>query len=175
MDRFRVRWIDSVHTGDDFEQILQFLEVGRDEGPLILVPQQTSHRPRFDAKQNYQAVVFENPDWLGAHLAEHRHDLNHQIWLGISEAVPREKRDLATAALWHFAKLLNDLAGSNKKRKKTMGTAEGVEAAKPFNYQAIEQAPISSFNAVLEQTGEAFVEVAAAHRDLPSSILISRA
>ena len=72
MDKFRIRWVDSVHTCDDFELILQALEVGRDEGPIILVPRRTARRLGTKAGADYQALVFENPDWLGAHLVEYR-------------------------------------------------------------------------------------------------------
>ena len=59
MDKFRIRWVDSMHTGDNFELILQALEVGRDEGPIILVPRRAARRLGTKAGADYQALVFE--------------------------------------------------------------------------------------------------------------------
>jgi hypothetical protein len=172
MDNFSIRWVGTVHTGDDFELILQTLEAGRDEGPLILAPRASFRTPSSDTNRNYRSLVFENPDWLGAHLAEHRNDLNHEIWLGICQEVPREKRDLATAALWHFAVLLDDLAKRNKRRPRPARAAAIEENLKPLDYGTVGTAPISSFKAVLSHSGEAFDDVAAAHGALPPTILI---
>jgi len=171
MDNFSIRWVGTVHTGDDFELILQTLEAGRDEGPLILVPRASFRTPSSGTNRNYRSLVFENPDWLGAHLAEHREDLNHEFWLGICQEVPHGKRDLAAAALWHFAALLNDLVKRSTRRPRPARAAANKERA-PMDYGAIETAPISSFRAILNHTGDAFDDLALAHGALPPSILI---
>lgn len=176
MDKFHIRWMDSVHTGDNFELILQTLEVGRDEGPIILVPQRAASKPGFQAGSDYQALVFDNPDWLGAHLMEHQDELNHEIWLGICENVPREKRQSATGALWHFAKLLNKLRGAKqKKRSRSARASSSPENSVPLTYGAVKESPIESFDALIEQSGEAFESLAADYKNLPESVLISRA
>ncbi len=175
LEKFKIRWVDSLHTGDDFELILQTLEVGRDEGPIILVPQRAGRKPGFQTGSDYQALVFDNPDWLGAHLMEHQDELNHEIWLGICENVPREKRQIATGALWHFAKLLNKLGGGKRKRSRSARASSSPENSVPLTYKAVKESPIESFDALIEQSGEAFESLAADYKNLPESILISRA
>ncbi|GEO00582.1 hypothetical protein NSE01_24140 [Novosphingobium sediminis] len=171
MDKFRIRWVDSMHTGDDFELILQALEVGLDEGPIISVPRQAARRLGTKVGADYQALVFDNPDWLGAHLMEHRDQLDQEIWLGVCEDVPRDRRQNATAALWHFAKLINELAGRNRKLPRPARAASSA----PLVYGAVEESPTESVEAVLEQSGEAFESMASEYKDFPASILISRA
>lgn len=169
MDKFRIRWVDLMHTGDDFELILQALEVGRDEGPIILVPQRTARRLGTKAGADYQALVFENPDWLGAHLVEYRNQLDQEIWLGVCEGVPREKRQDATVALWHYAKLINELAGRKRPRPGRAGSLA------PLVYGAVEEPPAECVEAFLEQSGEAFETMALEYKNIPATILISRA
>lgn len=171
MDKFRIRWVDLMHTGDDFELILQALEVGRDEGPIILVPRRTARRLGPQVGADYQALVFDNPDWLGAHLIEHRDQLDHEIWLGVCEDVPREKRRNATGALWHFAKLINELAG----RKPKVPRPARAALSTSFVYGAVKEPPTEHVEAFLEQSGDAFESLATEHRNLPTSVLISRA
>ncbi|WP_168727534.1 MULTISPECIES: hypothetical protein [Sphingomonas] len=171
MDKFRIRWVDSVHTCDDFELILQALEVGRDEGPIILVPRRTARRLGTKAGADYQALVFENPDWLGAHLVEYRDQLDHEIWLGVCEGVPREKRQNATVALWHYAKLINELAGRHRKLPRPARAASSA----PLVYGAIKEPPTECVEAFLEQFGDAFESMAAEYKNFPANILISRA
>lgn len=171
MDKFRIRWVDSMHTGDDFERILQALEVGRDEGPIILVPRRTVLRLGPQAGADYQALVFDNPDWLGAHLIEHRDQLDHEIWLGVCEDVPREKRQNATGALWHFAKLINEFAGRNRKLPRPARAAPSASLV----YGAVKEPPTECVEAFLEQSGDAFESLAAEHKSFPASVLISRA
>ena len=171
MDKFRIRWVDSMHTGDDFELILQALEVGRDEGPIILVPRRTARRLGTQAGADYQALVFENPDWLGAHLIEHRDQLDHEIWLGVCEDVAREKAQNATGALWHFARLVDELAGRNRKLSRPAKAA----ASASLVYGAVKEPPTECVEAFLEQSGDAFESLAAEYRSFPASVLISRA
>lgn len=171
MDKFRIRWVDSMHTRDDFELILQALEVGRDEGPIILVPQRTARRLGTKAGADYQALVFENPDWLGAHLVEYRDQLDQEIWLGVCEDVPRDRRQNATGALWHFAKLINELGGRNRKLPRPARAA----SSEPLMYGAVKAPPTESVEAFLEQSGDAFESLAAEYKNLPASVLISRA
>lgn len=175
MDKFKIRWVDSFHTGDYFEHILQALEVGRDEGPIILVPQRAARKLGSQARSNYQALVFENPDWLEAHLMEHQTELDHEIWLGICENVPREKRQSATGALWHFAKLLDELGGRNRKHPRSARAISSSENSSSLTYGAVKAPPIESFNAFLEQSGDAFESLAAEYKNFPASVLISRA
>lgn len=171
MDKFRIRWVDSMHTGDDFELILQALEVGRDEGPIILVPRRTARRLGTQAGADYQALVFENPDWLGAHLIEHRDQLDHEIWLGVCEDVPREKAQNAKGALWHFARLVDELAGRNRKLSRPAKAA----ASASLVYGAVKEPPTECVEAFLEQSGDAFESLAAEYKSFPASVLISRA
>lgn len=171
MDTFRIRWVDSMHTADDFELILQALEVGRDEGPIILVPRRTARRLGPQAGADYQALVFDNPDWLGAHLIEHREQLDHEIWLGVCEDVPREKRQNATGALWHFAKLIDELSGRNRKLPRPARAA----ASASLVYGAVKEPATECVEAFLEQSGDAFESLAAEYESLPASVLISRA
>lgn len=170
MDKFQLRWIDSLHTGDDFEIILQALEVGRDEGPIILVPGTASRKSASQMRSDYHALVFDNPDWLGAHLAEHQDELSHEIWLGICENVPREKRQIATGALLQFAKLLNEL----RVRKSKPRRSARALSREPLTCGSVKEPPIESFDVLLEQSGEVFEEIAAEFKNLPASILISR-
>ena len=170
MDKFRIRWVDSVHTCDDFELILQALEVGLDEGPIISVPRRAARRLGTKAGADYQALVFENPDWLGAHLVEYRDQLNHEIWLGVCEGVPRERRQDATVALWHYAKLINELAGWNRKLPRP-GRAGSLA---PLVYGAVKEPPAEFVEAFLEQSGDAFESMAAEYKNFPANILISR-
>ena len=175
MDTFKIRWVGSVHTGDDFGLILQALDVGHDEGPIILVPQRTSGKIGSKLGSFYQALVFDNPDWLGAHLVEHQDELSHEIWLGICENVPQEKRQNATGALWHFAKLLNKLGGKDRKPSRSARTISSPENCVSLTYGAVKEAPIERFDAFIVQSGDAFESLAADYKNLPASVMISRA
>lgn len=175
LDKFKIRWVDSVHTGDDFELILQTIEMGRDEGPIILVPRRSARKPGSQKGADYQALVFDNPDWLDAHFMEHQDELNHEIWLGICENVPREKRPNATGALLYFANLLNELGGRNRKSPRSVKAISSSENLISLTYGAVKESPIESFDALIEQSGEAFESLAADYKNLPKSILISRA
>ncbi|MBO9380884.1 hypothetical protein GG804_29475 [Sphingomonas histidinilytica] len=175
MDSFTIRWMESMHTGDDFSFINQTLEAGLDEGPLILAPQKARRTPPSGMQQDYRALVFVNPDWLAAHLVEHQEELSHEFWLGICQDVPRERRETAESALWHFAKLLDDLSGRNRKRPRPAKAALSNENSRPLTYGSVTDPTISNFEAVLEQVGDGFDAVALAHKSLPARILISRA
>ncbi|QHD69732.1 hypothetical protein GS397_23640 [Sphingobium yanoikuyae] len=172
LEKIKVRWVDTMHTGDDFDLILQALEVGLDEGPLMLVPRR--RRPAPQAEASYHAQVFENPDWLRAHFSEHESELNHEFWIGICENLDCQRRDTATAALWHFCRLTDALAGRNKKGRRLAQSIRENKGERELTYGAIPAPPQDSFDAVLENVGDAFDDVALLHKDLPRTILISR-
>lgn len=175
MKKFTLRWIGSMHTGDEFELILQALEAGLDEGPLVVAPQPPSRGSGQRKASHYRAQVFENPDWLRAHFAEHSDDLDNEFWIGICENIDRRHQGTATAALWHFSRLLDELAGRYKVRSKPSHSAPEGQNDSQLTYGAITSSPQDSFVAILDNVGEAFAEVSRMHRGLPSSVLISRA
>ena len=175
MDKVKIRWLDSQHTGDDFEQIIQSMEVGDDEGPIILLPVRQRGRNSNNASARYPAQLFKNPLWLGAHLVEYADDLNHEFWLGVCEASPKAITDVATSGLWYFKELLNDLGGMNRRTRFKKSAREEAEKFASMTGSAEPVPPMTAVDILIENTGEAFEDIAHAFSELPRSIMISRA
>ena len=175
MDRVQIRWIEPQHTGDDFEQIKRSMEVGDDEGPIILLPVRQDRSKIARASARYPAQLFDNPLWLGAHLYEYADDLNHEFWLGVCEASPEASTEVATSGLWYFKELLNDLGGMNRRARFKKPAREEADKFASMTYEAIPEPPMAAVDIIIENAGEAFEDIAEAFGELPRSILISRA
>ncbi|MEE4212433.1 MAG: hypothetical protein V2I43_24580 [Parvularcula sp.] len=174
MDKLQIRWIEPQHTGDDFEQIKQSMEVGDDEGPIILLPVRQRRSGITKASARYPAQLFENPLRLIAHLAEHKDDLDREFWLGICEVPAGGEPDVATSAVWYFKELLNELGGMNRRSRLPARAQEEAEKFGGMTYEAIPEPPLSAVDMIIDNTGEAFADIAKALGDLPRSIMISR-
>ncbi|VVT00495.1 hypothetical protein [Erythrobacter sp. EC-HK427] len=175
MKRVQIRWIESQHTGDDYEQIKQAMEIGDDEGPIILLPVRQRRGGTTKASARYPAQLFENPLWLIAHLVEHGDDLNCEFWLGIYENPADDETRAATSGAWYFKELLNDVGGMNRRSRLPARAREEAETFASMTYGAISEPPLTSIDIIIENAGEAFEEVSNAFGNLPHTILISRA
>lgn len=140
MERARIRWIEPQHTGDDFDQITRAMEIGDDQGPIILLPVRKRGRGNSKASGRYPAQLFENPLELIAHLDAHTEDLDREFWIGICED-PERSTEGVTSGLWYFKELLNRLGGMH--RSKTINSKGRQEAAKfaAMTYSAIPGPP----------------------------------
>ena len=175
MDRLIIRWIEPQHTGDDFEQIKKSMEVGDDEGPIILLPVRQRRSGITKANARYPAQLFENPLWLVAHLVEHADDLDREFWLGVCEATPESEVGIATSGAWYFKELINELGGMNRRSRLPARAREEAEKFAGMTYGAISEPPLTAIDIIIENTGEAFEDIAHAFGELPRSIMISRA
>jgi hypothetical protein len=174
MERARIRWIEPQHTGDDFDQIKRALEIGDDEGPIILLPVRQRGRGMSKASGRYPAQLFENPLRLIAHLVEHANDLDREFWIGICED-PERSPDAVTAGLWYFKDLLNRLGEMNRSTRLPARGRQEADRFAAMTYGAISEPPLMAIDIVIENSGNAFDDIAKAMGDLPRSILISRA
>lgn len=175
MEKVQIRWIEPQHTGDDFEQIKQSMEVGDDEGPLILLPVRQRHSGTTKASARYPAQLFENPLWLIAHLVDHRDDLDREFWVGICEVPASDETRAATSGAWYFKELMNELGGMNRRSRLPARAREEAEKFAGMTYGAISEPPLTAIDIIIENTGEAFEDIAHAFGELPRSIMISRA
>ena len=174
MERARIRWIEPQHTGDDFDQIKYAMEIGDDEGPIILLPVRQHGRGVSKASGRYPAQLFETPLWLIAHLVEHASDLDREFWIGICED-PQRSTDAVTSGLWYFKELLNRLGGMNRSRRLPARGRQEADRFAAMTYGAISEPPLTAIDIVIENSGDAFDDIAKGLGDLPRSILISRA
>lgn len=175
MDKVQIRWIEPQHTGDDFDQIKHAMEVGDDEGPIILLPVRQRSSGITKASTRYPAQLFENPLWLVAHLVEHADDLDREFWLGVCEAWPASEVGVATSGAWYFKELMNELGGMNRRSRLPARAREDAEKFAGMTYGAISEPPLTAIDIIIENTGEAFEDIAHAFGELPRSIMISRA
>ena len=175
MDKLQIRWIEPQHSGDDFEQIKHAMEVGDDEGPIILLPVRQQRGGSAKASSRYPAQLFENPLWLIAHLVEHRDDLDREFWVGICDVRPDDETRASTSGAWYFKELLNELGGMNRRSRLPARAKAEAEKFASMTYGAISEPPLNSVDMIIENTGEAFEDIAQAFGELPHSILISRA
>lgn len=175
MDKLQIRWIEPQHTGDDFEQIRRAMEVGDDEGPIVLLPVPQRRAGSTRASSRYPAQLFENPLWLIAHLVEHRDGLDREFWLGICEAPAGRKTSAATSGAWYFKELLNELGGMNRRSRLPARASKEAEEFAGMTYGAISEPPLIAIDIVIENAGDAFEDIAQTLDELPRSILISRA
>lgn len=170
-----IHWIESLHSGDEGDYIQQCAEVGGDEGPILLLPcRYRASGPVFKAKGQYPAQLFENILHVIAHLIEYRDELNEEFWLGIYRGGYSARSLEATAAMWQYKELLNDLSGASKRRP--MPTKAKVEAEKyrAMTYSSIEECPDAECDMLLTNEGEAFGDIVGRWKDLPGTLLISR-
>ncbi|WP_454597625.1 hypothetical protein [Qipengyuania sp. SM2507] len=175
MDRVKIRWIEPQHTGDDFDQIKHAMEVGDDEGPIILLPARQRRSGIIKASARYPAQLFKNPLWLVAHLVEHANDLDREFWLGVCEASPESEADVATSGAWYFKEILNELGGMNRRSRLPVRAKEEAEKFAGMTYGAVSEPPLTAIDIIIENAGEAFKDIAHVLGDLPHSIMISRA
>jgi len=175
MDRLKIRWIEPQHTSDDFDQIKHAMEVGDDEGPIILLPVRQRGRGITKASTRYHSQLFKNPLSLVAHLVEHADDLDREFWLGVCEASPESEVGIATSGAWYFKELMNELSGINRRSRLTAQAREEAEKFAGMTYGAISKPPLTAIDIIIENAGEAFEDIAQAFGKLPRSILISRA
>jgi len=175
MDNFKIRWIEPQHTGDDLDQIKHAMEVGDDEGPIILLPVRQRGRGITKASTRYPAQLFEHPLWLVAHLVEHADDLDRDFWLGVCEASHESKAGISTSGAWYFKDLLNALGGMNRRSRLPARAKDEAEKFAGMTYGAISEPPLTAIDITIENAGEAFEDIAHAFGDLPHSIMISRA
>lgn len=173
MERARIRWIEPQHTGDDFDQIKYAMEIGDDEGPIILLPVRQRGGGVSKASGRYPAQLFENPLKLIAHLVEYANDLDREFWIGICE-YPERRTDAVTSGLWYFKELLNRLGGMKRSTRLPARSRQEAERFAAMTYGAISEPPVTALDIVIENTGEAFDDIAKVMGDLPRSILISR-
>ena len=175
MGRLIIRWIEPQHTGDDFEQIKHAMEVGDDEGPIILLPVGQRGSKITKASTRYPVQLFENPLWLVAHLVEHADDLDREFWLEVCEASPESEADVATSGAWYFKEILNELGGMNRRSRLPARAKEEAEKFAGMTDEAIPEPPLTAVDILIENAGDAFEDIAEAFGKLPRSIMISRA
>lgn len=175
MDKLQIRWIEPQHTGDDFDQIKHAMEVGDDEGPIILLPVRQRRGGSPKASSRYPAQLFENPLWLIAHLVERRDGLDREFWIGICEVPAGGETSAATSGAWYFKELLNQLGGMNRRSALPARASKEAEEFAGMTYGAISEPPLTAINIIIENAGEAYEDIAEAFGKLPRSILISRA
>jgi hypothetical protein len=174
METLRIRWIDSQDMGDDFEQLKQSMEIGDDEGPIILLPVPQRGPGIRKATTRYPAQLFENPLWLVAYLFEHADDLNTEVWLGICEVSTRSQAATATSGAWYFKQLINDLGGMNRRSRVPAKAKKNSAKFANMTHWLISEPPLPVVDIIIENTGEAFEEIAEAFDKLPRSVMISR-
>lgn len=175
MEKMTITWLESLHSSDESDYIQQCAEVGGDKGPILLLPcRNRGSAPVSKAKGQYPAQLFENILHVIAHLIVYRGELDEEFWLGIYREGDSARSAEATAAMWHYKELLNDLSGASRKRlmhAKARGEAEKYRA---MTYSSILECPDAAYDILLTNEGKAFGDIAGRLKGLPQTLLISR-
>ncbi len=175
MEKMTITWLEPLHSGDEGDYIQQCAEVGGDEGPILLLPcRNRASGPVSKAKGQYPAQLFENILHVIAHLIEYRSELDEEFWLGIYRGGDSARSPEATAAMWQYKELLNDLSGASRKRRMPAKAQAEAETNRAKTYSAIAECPDTACDMLVINEGEAFGDIADRLKGLPQTLLISR-
>lgn len=175
MEKMTIHWIESLHSGDEGDYIQQCAEVGGDEGPILLLPcRNRASGPISKAKDQYPAQLFETILHVMAHLIEYRSELDEEFWLGIYRGGDSARSPEATAAMWQYKELLNDLFGGSRKRRMPAKAQAEAEKYRAMTYSSIAECPDVTCDMLVINEGEAFSDIAGRLKGLPETLLISR-